>query len=70
MSQNFVGRKPRLTPEQYARVRQVQAQRRAIPSMHELALELGVPLSSLEAAAYRGVKRYDTQTQRAEEQEP
>lgn len=57
----YVGGKPRLTPEQYARVREIKAQRDAIPSDKHLAREFGVSERIIERALYIGIKRYEAQ---------
>ena len=48
-----------VTLEQYRRIRQVWAARRAIPSDKELACELDLPAATIRAAMVRGLKTYD-----------
>lgn len=54
----FIGRKPRLTADQYARVRQVAELRRSIPSDKELARELGASERAVQRALYGVIKRH------------
>lgn len=53
------GRRPKLTREQYLRVREIKAQRDAIPSDKHLAREFGVSERIIERALYIGIKRYE-----------
>lgn len=53
------GRRPKLTREQYLRVREIKAQRDAIPSDKHLAREFGVSERIIEHAMYAGIQRYE-----------
>jgi hypothetical protein len=55
------GRRPRVTLEQYQRIRQVWAARRAIPGDKELARELDLPAATIRTAMVRGLKTYENQ---------
>lgn len=52
------GRQPRMTPEQYQRVREVRRLRELAPTDKELARELGLPLKTIQNAM-RGLKCYE-----------
>lgn len=58
MKRGIVGRKPKLTREQYARVREWVRLRDSIPTVREFARELGVSEGSI-ASAISGLKHYD-----------
>ena len=57
----FVGRKPDMTLEQYQRISEVRAARKAIPTDKELARELGLRLYQIRRAMALGIKPYDYQ---------
>ena len=53
------GQKPKLTLDQYRRVREVVRLRQLAPTDKELARELGLPVHTVAHAMSRGLKRYD-----------
>lgn len=53
------GRQPKLTYEQYVRVREIRDRRAAIPSDKHLAREFGVSERIIEHAMYAGIQRYE-----------
>jgi hypothetical protein len=55
------GAKPGISPEQYARLREVKLARRSIPSNKELAREIGPHMSekAVERIIRHGIRRYE-----------
>lgn len=55
----MAGRKPKLTPDQYAVIVSIREARAQIPSDADLAAQLGISVSTIRNAIRRGVKTYD-----------
>ena len=56
---NWRGQRPKMTLQQYRALVAWKTQRDALPSLREIAAEIGVPLGRAKSAIRRGVKRFD-----------
>lgn len=55
----WAGRPPKITPAQYQELQRWKAARDALPSLRELAAQIGVPFSTARKTVEQGIKRYE-----------